>query len=120
MSRKTAIPPVSSRTIAQRVSQELRLITQGLHEIETAMDTLLVRQDLNLRCETIRDIQQLDSIGQAIIALADYLEDAGQNMCGKDNIDISSSLERVRLQAISNRLSGISRSISQTTEPVLF
>lgn len=111
---------LSSGTIALRVAHELRLLTERLHAIEGALDDLLERDDLNLRKDTISHLQQMDVISQAVIALAEFLERTGPDMCADDAVEAGQSLRQVRLKALADRLSGDNSTEGHDSELVLF
>lgn len=99
---------IAPHRILESVALELRSISQKIKCVEAATCELTDALPNRTKSSTLQALQNLDVADQTIMALANYLSDVSKTMPDFQTVDISKPISRVPLEALENRLSGVS------------
>lgn len=90
------------------VSQEIRLLSDGVNDLQELIGNLVVAGAFG-GSHSLYELQSLDRISQSLDAISDYLGGASKLSSPAWKIDVTEASRCVKLAEVSDRLNGIKR-----------
>ena len=94
---------ISMETLLTRISLELHLLGTSIGGVELAVQHLAARTS-EVDTGAIRDLQNIDLIGQTVQNLAEFIACLAREVPADWPIGIEPALRSISLQAVANRL----------------